>query len=376
MRARPIPGTVNVDDAAVTEYRLRLSMAEAASAGELLAAEVEALRHEVASLRLEVEELRAREAMYRECVENVNSIVLRWDPEGRITFLNEYGQRFFGYEAADVLGCSVLDVIVPATETGGRNLVELIDDILQHPERYRSNENENVRRDGERVWITWRNRPIVDAHGRLREILSTGIDTTERKRAEERLRANEERFRQLALEDTLTGLYNRRYLYEVLERLIAASVAPDAGFSLIFMDLDDFKLVVDTHGHLNGSRVIQEVAATIREAVSAPGFGVAYGGDEFIIVLPRCTKVQAIDRAEYLRARVNETAYLASQGVSVHISASLGVATYPDDASDLESVIALADHALYGIKRRGKNAVATGLSGPVVAASRSEPARS
>lgn len=323
-----------------------------------LAAEVEALRREVVDLRQEIEALRVREAMYRECVENVNSIVLRWDPAGKITFLNEYGLRFFGYAAEEILGRSVLEVIVPPTESSGRDLVEMITELLHQPERYLDNENENVRRNGERAWITWRNRPIVDPDGHLREILSTGIDTSERKRAVEQLRVDEERFRQLALEDNLTGLYNRRYLYETLEQMIGVCSTSGACFSLIFMDLDDFKRIVDTHGHPSGSRVIQEVAATIRAVLAPPAFGVAYAGDEFVVVLPTFTKQQALEKAEEIRQRVDEAVFLA-QGPRVHLSASLGVATYPADAGDLENLIALADQALFHIKRRGKNAVGT-----------------
>ena len=127
-------------------------------------------------LRDELARLRADEANYREIVDRINSIVFRWDPEGRVIFLNDYGQRLFGYVNDEIVGRSVLGLIVPDTESSGRDLVAMIHDLLHHPERYVSNENENMRRDGERVWITWRNTPIIDAEGRLIEILSTGID--------------------------------------------------------------------------------------------------------------------------------------------------------------------------------------------------------
>jgi two-component system sensor histidine kinase/response regulator len=164
-----------------------------------------ALRAEIRRLRREVAELRAAEASYRTIVDRTNSIVLRWDPEGRILFLNDFGLKLFGYALDEVVGHSVLGLIVPDTETSGRDLVAMINDLLKHPERYVSNENENMRRDGERVWITWRNTPIVDAEGRLIEIVSTGIDSTDRKRADDRLRASEERFRELAVRDNPDG---------------------------------------------------------------------------------------------------------------------------------------------------------------------------
>src|SRR5690242_15055177 len=204
-----------------------------------------ALRAEIRRLRREVAELRAAEASYRTIVDRTNSIVLRWDPDGCILFLNDFGLKLFGYERDEVVGHSVLGLIVPDTETSGRDLVAMINDLLKHPERYVSNENENMRRDGERVWITWRNTPITDAEGQLVEILSTGIDTTERKRAEDALRASEERFRELAVLDDLTGLFNTRYLYQALGALIEESDRERTTASVLFVDLDHFKRVVD-----------------------------------------------------------------------------------------------------------------------------------
>src|SRR5262245_18372322 len=196
--------------------------------------------------------MRNDEATYREIVNRVNSIVLRWDPEGRVIFLNDYGQRLFGYSNDEIVGRSVLGLIVPDTESSGRDLVAMIRDLLHHPERYLSNENENMRRDGERIWITWRNTRISDAQGRLIQQLSTGIDTTDRKRAEDALRMSEERFREQAVLDNLTGLFNTRYLFQALEELIVSSAAETTMFSVLFVDLDHFKRVVDSRGHLNG----------------------------------------------------------------------------------------------------------------------------
>jgi len=318
-----------------------------------------ALRAEIRRLRREIAQLRAAEASYRTIVDRTNSIVLRWDPEGRVLFMNDFGLRLFGYTLDEVVGRSVLGLIVPDTETSGRDLVAMIRDLLAHPERYLSNENENMRRDGERVWITWRNTPIVDADGRLIEIVSTGIDTTDRKRADDALRASEERFRELAVRDNLTGLYNTRHLYQALEALILSAADTGATFSVFFIDLDHFKRVVDARGHLNGSRAIQEVAATIRDCLSPPAWAVAYAGDEFVVVLPDHGHEAAIAKAEDIRAKMAETSYLANTGRPVRLGASFGVATYPDDAQDLEGLLALGDQALFSVKREGRGGIAS-----------------
>jgi PAS domain S-box-containing protein len=147
----------------------------------------EELRREI-SERLQAEEaLRASEAKYRELVEHANSIILRMTPEGQITFFNEFAQRFFGYDEAEIIGRNVISTIVPATESTGRDLKDLMAGVGQHPERYASHENENITRSGERVWISWTNRAVLDEAGNIKEILCVGNDVTARQRAEELL---------------------------------------------------------------------------------------------------------------------------------------------------------------------------------------------
>lgn len=134
------------------------------------------------------EALRRGEREYRELVEYANSIILRWNHEGRITFLNTFGQRFFGYQIEEIIGRSVMGTIVPATDTDGRNMAELMERILADPVAFEQNINENIRRNGERVWIAWTNRIVQDVEGKIAEILSVGTDITDLKRAEEAIR--------------------------------------------------------------------------------------------------------------------------------------------------------------------------------------------
>ena len=134
------------------------------------------------------EALRESEAKYRELVENANSIILRMDTEGNVTFFNEFAQSFFGHTEDEILGRNVVGTIVPEADTSGRDLAGMIKDIGQHPERYLNDEHENMRRNDERVWIAWTNKAILDDEGRIAEILCIGNNITECKRAEDELR--------------------------------------------------------------------------------------------------------------------------------------------------------------------------------------------
>ena len=136
-------------------------------------------------------------AKYRDLVENANCIIFQMDTRGKITFFNRFAQDFFGYSEAEILGRSVVGTIAPATDSTGRNLEIMIQDLVKHPEKYTDNENENIRRNGELAWVAWTNRAIYDDKNRLSEILCIGIDRTEQKRAEEIVKNSEQRLGQI-----------------------------------------------------------------------------------------------------------------------------------------------------------------------------------
>ena len=142
---------------------------------------------DITDRKQEEEKLQESERKYRELVQNANSIILRWNREGQITFLNEFGRKFFGYSEAEILGRHVVGTIVPESESTGRDLSPLMDKILAHPEAFEKNINENMRRNGDRVWISWNNKIVKDNEGQVLEILSIGSDITERKRTEAEL---------------------------------------------------------------------------------------------------------------------------------------------------------------------------------------------
>jgi len=137
------------------------------------------------------------EKKYRELVESATSIILRWNRHGEITFMNEFGLNFFGYSQEELIGRNVMGTIVPETESTGRDLHPLMEKIREDPLKFERNINENMRSNGDRVWIDWTNKVVLNDQGELVEILSIGSDITERRRMERSLAEKEARMRTL-----------------------------------------------------------------------------------------------------------------------------------------------------------------------------------
>ncbi len=175
--------------------------------------------------------------------------------------------------------------------------------------------------------------------------------------AQQELKASAAKYRELSFRDDLTGLYNTRYLYRTLQAHLDSH--PSQSVSVIFMDIDSFKSVVDTYGHLNGSRTIAELAAVIQPLLPEGCYGVSYGGDEFVVVLVDHDRAAGARVAEQIRSAIATSYFLTLQGLAIRITVSCGVATYPDDAHNLIEILGNADHALFESKRRGKNTVTT-----------------
>jgi PAS domain S-box-containing protein len=131
------------------------------------------------------EALRQNEVKYRHLVEKANCIILEMDTQGTVTFFNNFGQNFFGYKAEEILGRNVVGTIVPLLDSSGKDLNSMIRSIVKNPESYTYNENENIRSNGERVWVVWLNQPIYDKDNHLSGVLCIGMDHTALKQAEE-----------------------------------------------------------------------------------------------------------------------------------------------------------------------------------------------
>jgi PAS domain S-box-containing protein len=151
------------------------------------------------------EALREREERYRELVEKANSAIVRWSRDGSITFFNEYAQQLFGWNEEEILG-RPLSIVLPEQDSTGADIKGLAQDILERPDAYRTNVNENVCRDGRRIWMSWTNRAVLDDNGDVREILAVGSDITDEIRARGELLESEARYRSL-YENVLAGVF-------------------------------------------------------------------------------------------------------------------------------------------------------------------------
>lgn len=168
----------------------------------------------------------------------------------------------------------------------------------------------------------------------------------------------------LSITDDCTGLFNARYLYtllegEIAERAPGARVVPvKQHFSLLFLDLDHFKSVNDTHGHLVGSRLLAEVGGVLKRVLGPEHAGVRYGGDEFVALLRGLDKTEAIEWSNTVRERLRENVFLSAEGLNLRLHASLGLATFPQDGADLHGIIRSADAMMYVAKARGRDQLA------------------
>jgi len=138
----------------------------------------EALRSEFLEHQQDALALRFSEAQSRVLAEEAHSIILRLNLKGEVTFFNKFAQSLFGYSEDEICGYSVIGTIVPEADTAGRNLAIMIADLISHPERYTSNENENMQRNGKRIWVSWTNKAILDDYGQVIEIICIGNEKT------------------------------------------------------------------------------------------------------------------------------------------------------------------------------------------------------
>lgn len=199
-------------------------------------------------------------------------------------------------------------------------------------------------------------RPIAQ-----RELLARVANLLRLRRLSLELKKEHDRVVKLSVTDDVSGFHNTRYLHRYLDRVLSSPTGAER-LSLVFFDLDNFKKVVDTHGHLLGSKVLKEVAQAVNRELAPDDRLVRYGGDEFVIILPRQAKEQALEKVRRIRNTVLTTPFLHKENLDVHVTASFGVATFPNDAVSKKELLASADQYLFDSKQAGKNRISSGAS--------------
>ena len=220
-----------------------------------------------------------------------------------------------------------------------------------------SKEKKVPSRHGTEEWIEIYTYPIINEEHEVTHVIEYVRNITDRKRADEQRQLFIQELEMLSSVDALTGLLNRRMLYDRLRHEIERVRRYKVDLALMFCDLDYFKEINDTHGHKVGDEVLKMVAGILKKSLRTSDIVGRYGGDEFLIVLPQTSLKGAHDLAERIREAVQEMRYEVYEGQSVGTTMSIGVTYYTGGETDVDALINRIDTALYVSKRAGKNQV-------------------
>ncbi|HUP63486.1 MAG TPA: EAL domain-containing protein [Thermoanaerobaculia bacterium] len=300
------------------------------------------IAHDVTERRLAEQRLRESEARYRLLFERNLAGVYRTSVDGRVLDCNEAFARIFGYASRE----EMLRLSAPSLYFDLADREQVIA-LLREQKSITNHEARMRRKDDRAVWVL-ENMTLLDAEtGEPRVIEGTVIDITERKYAQEQVEYQ-------AYHDALTGLPNRILFRDRLNLALAHARRHSLVAAVMFLDLDEFKVVNDTLGHTVGDRLLQAIAARLVGAVRAEDTVARVGGDEFTILLPDVGD----GRGASTVARKILEAVAASVKVDVHrlqVTPSLGVALFPGDGFDAETLLRSADRAMYRAKQLGRN---------------------
>ncbi|HUK86453.1 MAG TPA: sensor domain-containing diguanylate cyclase [Terriglobales bacterium] len=167
-----------------------------------------------------------------------------------------------------------------------------------------------------------------------------------------------EKIQELTITDDVTGLYNARHLYKTLEAEVYRSARFGYEFSVVFIDLDHFKHVNDTYGHLVGSKLLAEIGYMIKTHLRLIDYAFRYGGDEFVILLPQTPKDSAQVVAKRLLDVFRQCKFLRDDSLNINVRASMGIAAYPEDAKSAHEIIRQADEMMYTVKNTTRDNIA------------------
>ena len=298
-------------------------------------------------------------------VEQSPASIVITDTQGIIEYVNPKFSQLTGYSPEEAIGQNPR--VLKSGKTPPETYRQMWETLIAGNE-WRG-EFVNRKKNGELYYEFAIISPITDANGFVTHYLAVKEDITERKKIEEQIRlANEklqaqleeiqslqENLREQAIRDPLTGLYNRRYLDESLERELSRAARESYPVSFVLIDIDSFKKINDTFGHHAGDQVLLDLAAQFNSQVRSSDIVCRYGGEEFLVVLPNTSVEASFMSAERWRISFQDTRVF--NGEQIHITLSMGIATFPIHGMTIDELLVAADGALYAAKAQGRNRV-------------------
>jgi diguanylate cyclase (GGDEF)-like protein/PAS domain S-box-containing protein len=314
----------------------------------------------------EIKQREETEHRYRALFEQSHDAVFILDTQGKHLEVNQRAADLLGYSVEELMHFTMADLTAQKTES---------DEILarlQKGETIPLYESEFIKKNGDKVTVEVNTELVSDDDGNPIHIQSVVRDISERKQNEAVFQdANRKLRKQLkkiellqsllqeqATRDSLTGLFNRRYLEETLSREFQRAEREKSTVCLVMLDIDRFKAFNDTYGHDAGDLLLKKLGEVLQSEVRSSDISCRYGGEEFLIVMPGALLETGYERAEHLRAK-----FLAlnveHHGVRLDATLSLGVASYPQHGDTWEKVMHSADQAMYAAKAAGRNCTCT-----------------
>lgn len=289
--------------------------------------------------------------IYRLILATTKNAVLTVDARGRITNLNRLAETIFGITEKVALGKKFDQIFTGRKEPGEVALEAPLMEVLEGGEGRCGEEKIYIGPDGWRYVLMTDCLPFETYHGRPEGAMLIARDITERKVIEERLQG-------LAVRDSLTGLFNHRFLKERLFEEVERTSREGNPLAFMIMDIDNFKYCNDQFGHLIGDEILKIFSRVLKESLRQYDIVGRYGGDEFAVILPRTDSKEALDVAERLRLAVQEYPFPCKEELlEGKLTVSVGIAVYPKNATRSWDLIRLADEAMYQAKRTSKNKV-------------------
>jgi diguanylate cyclase (GGDEF)-like protein/PAS domain S-box-containing protein len=309
----------------------------------------------VESLSVELEDvnvsLQQSERKYRNIFEESKDMIFIAALDAQIVDVSPACEEVLGYSKEELLQMKVVDVMVhPEVRAQFEETISTLGSV-------RNFEVELLQKDGEQIDALVTATLRHDENGRVIGFQGSVRDITARKQAEaERLRAA--KLEQIAITDPLTKVYNRRFFYEVAEKEIERAKRSRSPISIIIFDIDHFKNVNDTYGHLTGDQVLINIANLCQRNIRTMDLFARFGGEEFVILMPDTDRVPAQETAERLRELIAKTPMAMAGTIEVFIAISLGIANWDHNHPiEINTFLERADQALYQSKRSGRNRV-------------------